>query len=82
MQESMSERGQKGGEASLRSKKVSAAQLQVYLKGMSYPANKQQIVDHAKSNNAPDNVMNFLRRLPERQYGRPTDIEQEFGKMK
>ncbi len=74
--------GQRGGEASLRSQKVSAAQLQVYLKGMDYPANRQKIINHAKSLNAPDNVMQFLNRLPERQYTRPTEIEQEFGKMK
>ncbi len=79
---SMSERGERGGEASLHSEKVSAAQLQVYLKGIDYPANKQKIIDAAKSNNAPENVMSFLRRLPERQYTRPTEVEEEFSKMK
>ncbi len=74
--------GQRGGEASLHSEKVSAAQIQVYLKGMNYPANKKQIVDKAKANNAPQNVMDFLNRLPERQYQFPTDVEREFGKMK
>lgn len=74
--------GQKGGQASLHSEKVSAAQLQVYLKGIDYPVNRQQIIDHARSRGAPDNVMSFLERLPERQYSYPTDVEQEFGKMK
>ena len=74
--------GQKGGEASLHSEKVSAAQLQVYLKGIDYPVNKQQIIEKARSNNAPDNVLTFLNRLPERQYNYPTDVEVEFGKMK
>ncbi|MBI2868769.1 MAG: DUF2795 domain-containing protein [Chloroflexi bacterium] len=74
--------GEKGGQASLRSSKVSAAQIQVYLKGIDYPVNKQQLVSHAKSNGAPENVMSFLNRLPERQYSFPTDVEQEFGKLK
>lgn len=74
--------GQKGGEAALHSQKVSAAQIQVYLKGMDYPVNKKQIVEHAKSRGAPENVMSYLNRLPERQYERPTDVEVEFGKMK
>ena len=73
---------QKGGQASMGSEKVSAAQIQVYLKGIDYPVSKQQIVEHAKTSNAPENVMSVLRRLPERQYNRPTEIEQEFGKMK
>ncbi len=79
---SMEERGEKGGEASLRSEKVSVAQLQMYLKGIDYPANKQKLIQTAKSNNAPENVMSFLNRLPEREYRAPTEVEQEFGKMK
>lgn len=74
--------GQRGGQASLHSSKVSAAQLQVYLGGIDYPVNKQQLVDHARSKNAPDNVMGWLEKLPEREYTRPNDVEHEFGKLK
>jgi len=81
-EESFSSRGQKGGEAALHSQKVSAAQLQVYLKGINYPADRNKVVQTAKNNGAPENVMSFINRLPERQYTRPTDVEEEFGKMK
>ncbi len=74
--------GERGGRASLHSEKVSAAQIQVYLKGIDYPVNKTQLTQHAQSRGAPDNVMSFLNRLPERQYNVPTDVEREFGKMK
>ncbi len=74
--------GERGGRASLQSQKVSAAQIQVYLKGIDYPVNKEQLVQHSKSHGAPDNVMSFMNRLPERQYNVPTDVEREFGKMK
>ncbi len=74
--------GERGGQASLRSQKVSAAQIQVYLKGIDYPADKQKIIQTAKFNNAPENVMSYLNRLPEREYRYPTDVEEEFGKMK
>lgn len=76
------EAGQKGGRASMLSQKVSAAQLQVYLKGVDYPLGKKAIVEHARSRGAPENVMSFLTRLPEREYRYPTDVEEEFGKMK
>ncbi|MBE0480930.1 MAG: DUF2795 domain-containing protein [Dehalococcoidia bacterium] len=72
----------KGGQASTRSEKVSAAQIQVYLKGIDYPVNKQQLVDHARSNNAPENVMSFITRFPERTYTRPNEVQEEFGKLK
>ncbi len=73
---------EKGGQAALRSQKVSAAQIQVYLKGIDYPVNKQQLIDHAKSRGAPENVMAFMDRMPEREYKYPTDVQEEFGKMK
>ena len=79
---STSTRGQKGGEASLHSEKVSAAQLQMYLKGIDYPASKHEIVQTARNNSAPENVMSFLNKLPERQYRAPTEVEEEFSKMK
>lgn len=76
------EAGRRGGQAAMLSKKVSAAQIQKYLGGIDYPASRQEIVRHAKSKGAPETVMSFLNRLPERQYRFPTDVEQEFGKMK
>lgn len=73
---------QRGGKSSIFSEKVSASKLQMYLKGMDYPAGKEEILQCARENDAPDNVMSFLRRLPEMQYNYPTDVEKEFGKMK
>ncbi len=73
---------ERGGEAALRSEKVSAAQIQVYLKGIDYPVNKKGLIDTAKKNGAPEHVMMWLNRLPERQYNVPTDVEVEFGKIK
>ena len=62
--------------------RVSASQIQLYLKGVSYPANKNDIVNTARSNSAPQNVMDFINRMPERTYNRANEVEQEFGKMK
>ncbi len=73
---------QKAGRASLVSEHVSAAQIQKFLKGINYPAGKDEILDQARSNDAPENVMSVLEKLPSRTYNRPTEIEQEFGKMK
>ncbi|MBI2854363.1 MAG: DUF2795 domain-containing protein [Chloroflexi bacterium] len=81
-QESMSERGQRGGEASMHTEKVSASELAMYLKGINFPADKQKVISAARSNNAPENVINFLNRLPSRQYSAPTEIEEEFSKIK
>jgi len=73
---------QKGGRASMESAKVSAAKIQVYLKGIDYPADKNELVDHAEENGAPDEVMAILRQLADKQYTSPADVEKEFGRIK
>lgn len=80
----MAQRGnpQKGGESSMHSPNVSAAAIQMYLKGINYPADKQKLVQTARSNGATQQVMDFINRLPEKQYTSPIMVEQEFGKMK
>ncbi len=74
--------GPKGGEASLHSPKVSASELQLFLKGVSYPAKKQDLVSAAKRNGAPNNVMDYINQMPEKQYGGPNVVEEEFSKLK
>ncbi len=73
---------EKGGRTALHSEKVSAAQFAMYLKGIDFPATRDQIVDCAKANGAPDTVIQLMNRLPEREYTRANEVEQEFGKMK
>ena len=65
------ERGHAGGEAALHSKKVSAAELAMYLKGINFPADKQKITETARTNRAPKNVMDWIDRLPKRDYKGP-----------
>lgn len=62
--------------------KVSAAMIQVYLKGIDYPANKDEIIETARNNNCPDNVMAYFRQLPDRTYERANHVEEEFGRIK
>ena len=66
----------------MESAKVSAAKIQVYLNGIDYPADKNELVDHAEENGAPDEVMAILRQLADKQYTSPADVEKEFGRIK
>jgi hypothetical protein len=62
--------------------KVSASELQLYLKGIRYPADKQKLMEIARGNGAPENVVSVINRLPEKTYGRANEVQQEFGKAK
>jgi hypothetical protein len=52
-----------------------------YLEGMNYPAEKQEIVDHAEEHGADDETRKFLHEIPDRKYEGPSDVSQELGNM-
>ncbi|HEX6937959.1 MAG TPA: DUF2795 domain-containing protein [Longimicrobiales bacterium] len=51
--------------------------IQHSLKGISYPADKEDLLETAERNGAPQIVMEVLRRLPDREYGGPQDVMKE-----
>lgn len=61
--------------------KVNPIQVQKFLGGMDYPASKQEIVDHAKSKGADQNVMDVLEQMPEDDYQTPADVSKAIGKI-
>lgn len=82
MSEATSLRGRKEyTDKSGKSGRVSPAIIEKYLAGIHYPAKKSSLVSIAKNNNAPDNVMKTIDRLPDKIYSSPIDITKEIGKM-
>lgn len=59
---------------------ASPAKIQHCLKGSHYPSNKQSLVNVAKKNNAPSDVMAILDLLPEKEYISPAQVMKEVGK--
>lgn len=68
------------GEGTTAQGLASPAKIQEYLKGSHYPSNKQDLVNVAKKNSAPSDVMDILNMLPEREYISPADVMKEVGK--
>lgn len=62
--------------------KVNPIQVQKYLKGMDYPASRNDIVKHAKSHGADKNVLQTLQKLPSEQYETAADVSQEIGHLR
>lgn len=60
---------------------VNPIQLQKFLKGVDYPANKQALIDNAKSLGADENVCSTLEQLPDEDFQTPADVSQAFGKL-
>jgi len=68
----------------------SPAVLQRYLHGVDYPATKDQLVAHVRSQceqatgdaqSECERVIGTLTRLPDQQYSRPTDVSKAFGEI-
>jgi hypothetical protein len=53
--------------------KIELRDVQKYLEGLQFPANKYQVVDYAKQKNAPSNVVDLLEQMPTSEFGSPND---------
>lgn len=59
--------------------KASPAAIERYLKGIYYPARKNDLIKQAENNGAPDDVMNVLNRFEDKEYGSTVDVAKEVG---
>jgi hypothetical protein len=60
---------------------VNPVQIQKFLKGVDYPANKQTLIDNAKKLGADENVRESLEKLPDQDYDAPVDVSQALAKI-
>lgn len=62
--------------------KGSAAELEKYLKGVDYPASKSDLLDKAKANGAPSEVIDMINSLSEDRFNSPIDVSKAFGESR
>jgi hypothetical protein len=58
---------------------ISPIDVQKALKGMDYPAKKDEIVEQAKRNGADQEVLDALQKIPDREYDGPSGVSAEVG---
>lgn len=51
-------------------------QIQKYLKGVDYPASREQLIDNAKKLGADDNIRASLEQLPDENFRTPAEVSQ------
>jgi hypothetical protein len=62
-------------------KKINPIQLQKFLGGIDYPADKQTVVATAREHDAPGDVNEFLERLSMQRFISPNDISEAAGRI-
>ena len=60
---------------------VNPIQLQKYLKGVDYPANREALLANAKKMGADENVYSSLEQLPDEDFETPADVSEAIGKL-
>lgn len=54
-------------------------QIQKYLKGVDYPANKAQLIENARHLGADENICASLEQLPDEEFQTPAEVSQAFS---
>ncbi len=60
---------------------VNPIQVQKFLKGIDYPADKRTLVERARQEGASDDVLATLERLPDQRFNSPNDVSEQIGKL-
>lgn len=59
----------------------SPANIAHSLKGIDFPAKKQDLVEHARKNKAEDAVLQVLKQMPEQEYHTMADVMKGVGQV-
>lgn len=62
-----------------REMEVSPTEVQRYLKGMRYPARKEDLIEQARGLKAPAKVIQVIERFPDQEFRGPTDVSRAIG---
>ncbi len=60
---------------------VSPAYVQRFLSGIDYPVSKEDLVNHARSQGADENVIRLLQGLPGNRFESAADVSKAIGQM-
>lgn len=55
-------------------------QVQKALGGISYPATKDQLIEHARGANASRDVLDALQQIPDQEYDGPNEVSKAVAK--
>ena len=59
---------------------VNPIQVQKFLKGVDYPASKQELIDHAKDQGADDAVVSSLEGMDGESFETPAEVSEALGR--
>ncbi|GET40392.1 DUF2795 domain-containing protein [Microseira wollei] len=61
---------------------LNPVQLQKHLKGVDYPARKQDLINHVRQKGADEAAISALEKLPDREFKNPIEVSQAIADLK
>ncbi|MBI2133703.1 DUF2795 domain-containing protein [Candidatus Woesearchaeota archaeon] len=61
-------------------RQMNPVQVEKFLKGMDYPASKEDLIKKAKKEGADERVLETLRRMPGDTFQSPIDVSEAIGR--
>jgi hypothetical protein len=55
--------------------------VQKYLRDVNYPASKNELLAQATRNDAPREILDTLKRIPDDEFGGPQDVMKGYGEI-
>ncbi|HWN66309.1 MAG TPA: DUF2795 domain-containing protein [Haliangium sp.] len=62
-------------------KKPSPIEVGKHLKGIKFPVNKQDLIEHARQTEAPRELLSVLERIPDREFRNAADVTKGVGEV-
>ena len=60
----------------------SPANVEKYLKGIDFPAKKRDLMEQARKNAAPQEVIQVIQQLPDQEFRGPQDVMKAYGNIR
>jgi hypothetical protein len=61
---------------------ISVIDITKALKGVDFPAEKEDLIDYARENGADEEILQLMEEMPEEEYGSMSDVMSAFGEIK
>lgn len=58
---------------------VTAADVERAIRGIDFPADRNDLIEQARNNKAKSDVINILKNLPRNEFKSPIDVSKAFG---
>ena len=59
----------------------SPIEVQKYLHGLEYPAQREEIIDKAEEEGADEDILALLQQLPDKEYESPVELSSAVAKL-